>query len=294
MNLRQLECFQAVARHRNFTRAAAELGMAQPAVSVTIQKLEQNLGLILFNRQEKQIALTAEGRRLLDHANHILRQLLDAKREMAELGGLEQGEVSIGMPGMLGSYYFPPILMAFKHRYPDLKLNVLEAGTREIQKMLFNGELDLGIVVEHELPDGLEIHRFHEESMIVCVHREHPFAELSEVSYQQFFAEELALFKPGYFHREFIDQICQQQGLKPRIAFETNLIALTKAIVENGFAISTFLEMVIKDDPDLIAIPFAQPVRLKLAIACKRGGYLSRANRAFLEFMLGNLHSKAG
>ncbi|WP_426416678.1 LysR family transcriptional regulator [Aestuariirhabdus sp. LZHN29] len=286
MNLRQLQCLQAVARHLNFTRAAEELKMAQPAVSIAIQKLEHSLQLTLFNRQDKRIALTADGERLLHHADIILAQLRDAEREMAELGGLERGEVSIGIPSMLGSYYFPPLLMAFKHRYPNLKLSVVEAGTRAIQQMLFSGELDLGIVVDHNLPPTLETHGFHEEEMIVCVHQDHPFAGQPAISFEDFFAEELVLFKPGYFHREFIDRICTEHDLSPRIAFETNLIPLTKSIVENGFAITTFLKMVIADDSKLIAVPFADPVRLKLAIACKRGGYLSRANRAFLDFML--------
>ncbi|RRJ84293.1 LysR family transcriptional regulator [Aestuariirhabdus litorea] len=286
MNLRQLECFHAVAKHLNFTRAAGELNMAQPAVSIAVQKLEHALRLTLFNRQDKRISLTAEGERLLHHSRLILSQLRDARREMAELSGLERGEVSIGIPSMLGSYYFPPLLMAFKHRYPDLKLSVVEAGTRAIQQMLFSGELDLGIVVDHNLPDTLETHGFLEEEMIVCVNREHPFAQQPSVSVEAFFAEELALFKPGYFHREFIDQLCQAHQLHPQIAFETNLIPLTKSIVANGFAITTFLRMVIAGDSELVAIPFSNPVHLKLAIACKRGGYLSRANRAFLDFML--------
>lgn len=91
---------------------------------MAIAKLEQQLELRLFDRQDCNVRLTPEGEVLCRHAERLLLQMHQAEAEMAELKGLERGEVRIGIPYMMGSYYFPPILMAFKHRYPGLKIRV--------------------------------------------------------------------------------------------------------------------------------------------------------------------------
>lgn len=286
LDIRKLRIFHAVASHGSFTRAAEALPMAQPAVSIAVQKLEQQLDLLLFHRQDKKISLTAEGQVLFGHAERLLADLQQAQLEMDELKGLRKGEVRIGIPSMLGSYYFPELLMAFKVRYPDLKLTVEEAGTRDIQQMLDKGELDLGIIVRDQLPQVLEAEPFLREEMVVCVAPDHPFAEQDDVAVEDFFAEPLVLFKSGYFHREFIDRLAAGNNSDLQIEFETNLISLIRSIVRNGFGVTTFLNMVVADDPTLVARSFAEPVWLDLCIAWKRDRYLSHADRRFVDFLL--------
>lgn len=286
MDLRKLSIFAAVARHAGFTRAAEELHMAQPAVSIAVRKLEQELDLLLFHRQDRGIALTAEGQVLLRHAERILDGVREAQLEMDELRGLRKGEVRIGIPSMLGSYYFPEILMAFKQRYPELNLSVQEAGTRDIQRLIDAGELDMGIIVRDQLPDDLDARLFLRAEMVACVPKGHPFARAESVDFDAFFAEQLVLFKQGYFHREFIDRLASRSGNQLQVAFETNLIPLIRAIVRKGFGITTFLRMVVDDDPHLHPCSFAEPVWLDLCIAWKRGAYLSHADRSFVAFLL--------
>jgi len=107
MDTRLLTYFAAVAKYQNITHAAKALHIAQPALSVAIKKLESQLELELFRRNERKIALTHEGEVLLTHAKQILQQLDDATLAMKELRGLEKGEVRLGVPSIMGSYYFP-------------------------------------------------------------------------------------------------------------------------------------------------------------------------------------------
>lgn len=292
MDSRKLRIFYEVARQGSFTRAAESLQIAQSAVSIAVKKLEQQLNLLLFQRQDRQISLTSEGRVLWGHAESILAALDQAQLEMDELRGLRKGEVRIGIPSMLGSYYFPELLMAFKQRYPALKLRVEEAGTRDIQRMIDSGELDLGIIVRDQLPEHLEAELFLREEMVVCVPPDHPLVAQQQVSFDQFFAEPLVLFKPGYFHREYIDRLARRSGNRMQIEFETNLIPLIRSIVHKGFGITTFLRMVVEDDRGLVARSFAEPVWLDLCIAWKRGGYLAHADRQFVQFLLS--HARPG
>ena len=286
MDIKPLRYFQAIADANSFTKAAEQLHVAQPAISMAIKKLEAELDLTLFHRHERQISLTDEGKKLLQHSRRILQAIDDARLEMEELKGLTKGEVRVGIPSMLGSYYFPPILMAFRHRYPELDLSVIEGGTWQLQQMLERGELDLAIIVADVLPQELQARTFLREQMLVTVAKDHPLAQQTVVSYDDFFREELVMFKEGYFHRKVVDRLAAKTECTPNISFETNLIPLIKAIVTQGFGISTLLGMVIEEDPDLIGLPFEEPVWLDLSIAWRRNGYLSRANQAFVDFLL--------
>lgn len=286
MDLKQLRYFHEIVRLGSFTRAAESLHVAQPAISVSIRKLEAELELQLFQRHDRKVSLTAEGERLWVHAQRILQAAADARLEMQELKGLSKGEVRVGIPGMMGSYYFPPILMAFRHRYPHLSLQVIEGGTSQLQQMLETAELDLAVIVRDFLPDELEARVILREEMRVVVGLEHPLAQQTAVSIDEFFKEELVLFRQGYFHRKVVDRLAAEVGVKPLLGFETNLIPLIKSIIKQGFGISTLLAMALENDPDLVDLPFAEPVWLDLCIAWRREGYLSRANQAFVDFLL--------
>ena len=177
MNTRHLTYFVTLAKTKNFTRAAEILHIAQPALSVAIKKFEQQLDLLLFHRHERNVMLTDEGQVLLGHAKIILQQINDAKIAMEELKGLEKGEVRVGIPSMLGSYYFPEILMGFKSLYPNLKLTVVEAGTQSIRKMLIDGELDLGIIHNEKVPSSLAVEHIITSQMVAVVSEQHEYAD---------------------------------------------------------------------------------------------------------------------
>lgn len=284
-DLRALRVFLAVAEQGGFSAAARELNVAQSAVSQTIANLERRLELPLFHRHERRIGLTPEGEILREHAQQLLERAEAAHLAMRELHGLVKGEVRIGIPSMLGSYYFPPLLMGFKARHPGIQLTVVEAGTRRLQRMIKEGELDLGVVIDDASSQNLERRRFLREEMVICVPVDHPFARCKEVSTERFFHEPLVLFQDGYFHREFVDALAQQTGHTADIAFQSNLIPLTKAIVRQGFGITTFLRRVV-DEPELAAVSFSPAAWLDLSLAWARGSYLSRAEQAFVDFVL--------
>jgi len=178
--------------------------------------------------------------------------------------------------------------MAFKSRYPKLKLIMIEAGAQSIQKMLLEGEIDLGIIQAHNLPDELASEHLIRSQMVAVVNTEHEFADKKMLSYGDFFSQELIMFKQGYFHREKLDEICKKEHLSADFSFETNLLAVILKIVKRGFAISALLELATDKEPDIISIPFEQPIFLDISIAWRKKGYLSKADRVFLEFVKQN------
>ncbi|MEC6816660.1 LysR family transcriptional regulator [Photobacterium toruni] len=285
MDTRLLTYFTQLAETKNFTRAAKQLHIAQPALSIAIKKLEQELELTLFYRNERKVTLTQEGEVLLIHAKQILQKIDDATLAMKELRGLEKGEVRFGVPSMLGSYFFPQILMGFKSHYPNLKLTIVEAGTQSIRQMLLDGELDLGVIINQAVPESLQTEHLLRSQMVAVVSEQHDFANKQELSFADFFGQELVAFKPGYFHREMLDLVCEQHNLTPNISFETNLLPMILQIIRHDFAITALLELVTEHEAHLIPIPFAEPIQLDLAMAWRKQGYLSLADRTFIEYV---------
>ena len=286
IEIKPLRYFLSVADCLSFTRAAEQLHIAQPAISMAIKKLETEFGVTLFHRYERKISLTDEGHVLYEHARRLVKMADDTQLAMNELHDLTSGEVRVGIPSMLGSYYFPPILMAFKQAYPRLTLRVIEGGTWRLQQMLEAGDIDLSVIVAETPSEQLESHALIREQMMVTVSQDHKFARQSHVTPEEFFEQELVMFKEGYFHRKVIDRLAEQQQLSPNISFETNLIPLIKSIVEKGFGISTLLDMVIDDQDALVTRPFSDPIWLDINIAWRKNSYLSKANVTFLEFLM--------
>lgn len=184
------------------------------------------LELTLFRRGEKQVSLTEEGKVLYEHAKRIGQQFEDAQLAMDELKGLEKGEVRLGAPSMMGSYFFPRVVMAFKSQFPNLKITLIDAGTASIREMLLNGELDIGVINHDNVPDDLETDHLLASEMMAVVGKDHPLATQKSLTFEQFFEQDLIMFKSGYFHRDFIDQMCVKHDLDMSIAFETNLLLL--------------------------------------------------------------------
>ncbi|MET4696001.1 LysR family transcriptional regulator [Endozoicomonas lisbonensis] len=297
MNPRHLHYFVTLAETGNFTRASQKLHIAQPALSIAIKKLEHQFDMQLFHRNElhhneRRVTLTSEGSVLLIHAQRILQQIDDARLAMAELKGLEKGEVKLGVPNMLGSYYFPEILMAFKSRYPNIKLTLVEAGSHSIRKKLLEGELDLGIVSSDQVEDELVSKHLFNSEITAVVGKHHRFSGKSVLTFDDFFQEELAMFKSGYFHREYIDAVCRKYDFSPRYAFETNLLPMILSTVRHEFAITALLKMVADYEDDVIPIPFAKPIKLDIAISWRKNGYLSIAERAFIDFLTTEVNSQ--
>lgn len=291
MDIKQLNYLCYLHKFQSFTKAAKALNIAQPALSQSISRLEQELNVTLVERHLQHgqgIHLTAEGKVLHQHALLITNQFAQAKAQIQAMANLTQGEVRIAVPGMLGSYYLPSRLMAFKHQFPDLKLSLFEGGTRDALKMLEQEEVAIAIITEQDLKPEYESRLLTREEMVAAVSIDNQLTKLTSISLNEFLQHELVMFKQGYFHREWILNQASSLAITPNIAFETNLINLIKQLVAQDFAISCLLAMVLHKRDDIKALSFNPPMFLNLHIVWKKQRPISQADKAFVDFLLAN------
>ncbi len=287
MDKRQLQIFHSVVKEGSFTKAANALNIAQSAVSIAIQKLEQELGSILLNRSDRKVTLTAEGARLFVHAEKIIGQFQQAVQEITELSNLQGGQVRFGTPAMLGSYYLPEKIVAFRKLHPKINVQISGEGTRRSQQLISSGEIDMGVITMDNIPEALEVHCLLEkEEVVACVSPRHRFAEMNDLEFSSFIKEPLIVYREDYYLRELIGRLSELQGIKPKIAVETDLLRLMVCLVKEDLGLGFCLRRVAEKEPELVGIPFKQPIYLELGIAWKRNQYLSKANKCFVDFLL--------
>ena len=285
MNLKRLEYFCQLAVLGNFTRAARAVGIAQPALTVAIQKLEQEVGLKLINRADKNSLLTAEGEVLYKLATQLLSQAKQVELELEELKELERGTIRFGVSAMMGSYYFPKILTKFQQKYPKIKIHLVDQGTAALEKMLLNSELDLALVRGDLENPQLRYTELINEEVVAGMVSSHHLATEQTISLAQFCQQPLVLFHEGYFLREAVSQYAEKYHLSLDIRMETNLIELQKSLVRNEVGITTCLSRILENEKQMTSTPFDPKIEFKLSLAWKKNHYLSKASKVFMTYL---------
>jgi LysR family transcriptional regulator, low CO2-responsive transcriptional regulator len=173
--LRQLKVFQTVARHLNFSRAAEELHLTQPAVSAQVRELEGHAGLPLFERLGRRIYLTAAGRELVEQGGAILQQFRTAEEAMARLKGVEGGTLSVAVISA-GDYFFPRLLAEFTRRHPGVSLELTVQNREGLLKRLDENLTDLAVMVRPPEEDDMVAEAFAPHAYVIVASPGHPLA----------------------------------------------------------------------------------------------------------------------
>ncbi|MDO7642406.1 MAG: LysR substrate-binding domain-containing protein [Reinekea forsetii] len=283
-SIKRLEYFSDIAISGSFSKSAQRLGIAQPALSIAIKKLEEETGLKLINRGNRTMTLTSDGKVMLKHAHQILADLADAGRELTELRGLARGEINIGASAMLSTYFLPSVLIGFKQAYPGVRIRLVEAGTHTLEQMIVDGELDIALLQSVPPNDDIRYAAKLSEQVVACLPIDHELAQQSSISIEQYSQQPSVMFRQGYYLRDAVEQRAHQAKVSLNIQFETNLIDLLKQLVRSDVGIATCLAMIVENEADLCVRPFEPAIRLELAWGWKKNHYLSKAAQAFLTF----------
>lgn len=284
MDIKRLYYFTILADTGSFTRAAQQLGIAQSALSISMKKLEDQLELKLINRLERRMSLTTDGDVLLKHARCILENVEQAEKELQELKGLSSGVINFGVSAMLGSYFLPDALALFKQTYPGIQVNIHEAGTATLEKMLLEGQLDLALIRTDRPHEQIRSISLLQEEIVACIPEHHPFVSRQHITLSEFCQQPLVLFREGYFLREAVSCYCRQNQIEPNIQFETNLTELLKSLVKKEVGISTCLSLILNEQEPLTTVSFDPAISLELGLGWKSSHYLSSAASAFVKF----------
>lgn len=285
MELRQLQYFQSVGRLLSITKTADKFNIAQPSVTIAIQSLEKELGVQLLDRSHRRIAFTAEGHIFLQKVDEILSLLADSVRQMTDCSALNHGYIRMGITPTTSSVLFPRIFMEFHTQYPHINLTSVEEGSFAIVNLLEQGELDVGIIIISDLASELEILPLATEQVVLCLPTGHPLINRKNITFKVLNEYNFLLFKEDTYLRQIILQECKKNQITPNIAFSSSQIETIIGLVQEGAGITFLLEATVRKYADMVSRPLANPLTVQMGLAWNKDKYLSKASRAFIDFV---------
>jgi DNA-binding transcriptional LysR family regulator len=254
MKLDQLRVFMAVAEHLHFTRAADSLYITQPAVSASIQSLEEEYGVKLFHRIGRHVELTDAGEMLQIEAQKILDQVELTAQGLRELNDLQRGELKVGSSLTVGNYWLPRKISHFKQKYPGISINCTIANAEEIFSGTVSGLFDLGLVtgeIKPALSQNLAVSVIGQDVVTVVVGQNHPWFQRDCITLAELTDSCWIMREPGSGSRYMFEQSLQGWGVDPS-TLEITLILTTsemiKAVVEGGIGAAALPRSIVRSE----------------------------------------------
>jgi DNA-binding transcriptional LysR family regulator len=291
MDLNALRIFLLTADYQHITRAAEELALTQPAVSRTIQRLEQEAGLPLFERQGRRIALTTAGQVVQTYARRMMALERELEESLAMLRDLETGEVIISASKTTGVYLLPPIVARFRERHPHIALHLTILNSRQVVEQVVSWRADIGLIEgdRSALPAELVVEVVARDELVLIMAPGHRWSGLSEVTPVMLAESELLLREQGSGTREVIERAFWRQGVQlvPLLTVPEN--ETIKQLVMRGVGAAILPALVVQREVeagDVRRVPITGlDLHRELSLVWRADKQLSRAARAFCALL---------
>lgn len=287
--LRQLQVFEKVASLLNYSRAAEELYLSQPAVSMQIKQLEGHIGLPLFEQMGKKIFLTEAGRELFHYARNIAQQLTEMEAVFDEMKGLGRGKLTLSVVNT-ANYFTPQLLAKFCQRHPNINVILQVANRDAVLKQLSDNSTDLAIMGQP--PEGLDLNAesFMDNPLVVIAAPGHPLATIPHIKFAQLARETFLSREKGSGTRSAMERVFAQHAVQPRISMEMETNEAIKQAVQAGMGLGILslhsIELELETHRLVVLDVEHFPLLRHWFVAHRSNKRLSSAARAFKEFLL--------
>jgi len=236
MELTQLTYFLKVAEHGNFTHAAADLGVSQPALSRAISKLEEELGQPVFERKPRSVSLTDAGRLFQSRVEQVFEILSDAQAEITDDG--HTGRLRVGVIPTIAPFFLPPLLSSFAKHHPDAQVIITEDVTEQSLKRCAQGEVDVAILALPVSAKYLEVEPLFEEELLLMLPQGHPLSGQQQVTIEDVNAFPFVLLDEAHCLTQSIVSYCRQRSVQPLSVERTSQLATVQELVSLGHGVS--------------------------------------------------------
>ncbi|HHW36424.1 MAG TPA: LysR family transcriptional regulator [Bacillales bacterium] len=283
----QLLVFLKVAEVENFSRAAVELHMTQPAVSQHIQALELRMGTKLLERTNKYVRLNKAGEIVYHHGKKIFQTYQRMNELVNDLVFIGKGEVSIGASYTFGEYILPHIIALLRQEYPLIIPKITIANTHNIAEMIAQQQLDIGIVEGHFKQETLEIEPLAKDNMFIIVSKNHRLSNKTEIQLSELQDETWILREIGSGTREAAEKMFTLCDFTPKEIMEFGSTQIIKESVEAGVGISLLSHWAVRKEVHFESLKLLkvnkEPIIRNFSIIRKNTEFHTKASEVFLE-----------
>jgi len=284
-DFRQLECFCAIARTGSFTKAAEELGIAQPSLSEQIAKLEQSLGAPLFERLNRRVALTPPGEAILPIAQALLDDAAALPDHLERARAGVAGPLRVAAIPTILPYFLAPLLNGFCERFPRVELSLLEGTTNELIEQVLNGTVDIALVSLPVQSAGLVMKELFREPLYLAAPKDHPLTSASPVPLRKVSKERLLILKDGHCLRDETLAVCARARANFQAQFEADQFVTIFELIRGGFGVSIVPEMARRFSEGCTIVEFAPSASRRVGYIRLERRYVPKALDAFASYL---------
>ncbi|WP_400163185.1 LysR family transcriptional regulator [Brevibacillus sp. TJ4] len=289
MDTRYLQTFREVAKWQSFTRAGEVLGYAQSSITTQIQNLENEFGVILFERWGRKIRLTHAGEVLLGYTEQLLAMLDEAKAQLSDHAEMA-GTLSVGTVESLAAFYLPPYLQIFRKEHPQMRVQLHPGICADLRLGVKDGTYDFAFILDqrHEHPDLIHVD-LGEEELVVITAPGHRLAQAKRVEASDFSGENWIFTEAGCSYRTMIETVLREAGASVNSSLEFGSMEAIKQCVSYDLGIALVPKIAVVEEVkngSLAILPFSHPdVRVYRQLVYHKKKWMPQALRYFLELL---------
>lgn len=288
MELRQLRYFIEVAEREHVSEAAVQLHVAQSAISRQIANLEAELGVTLFEREGRNVKLTAIGKTFLEHTKTAIKAIDYAKEQIDEYLDPERGTIKIGFPTSLASHLLPTVISAFKVQHPNVAFQLRQGSYSYLIDSVKNRDVNLAFLGPVPLKEpGIDGIILFTEAISALLPTSHPLANRKSLRLQDLKKDNFVLFPKGFILEKIVVDACKQVGFSPNISSEGEDLDAIKGLVSAGMGVTLLPESTFYETTPrfTVKIPIEIPeIKRTVGIITPKNRELSATEKVFFNF----------
>ena len=292
VTVKQLRGFVAIAHTGSFAEACEQLHLSQPALSVSIRKLEEATGGLLFSRSTRSVVLTPEGRQFLPVAKRLLGDWSEGLEDLRQLFTLQRGKISVAAMPSYASNCLPSVLAEYGQHFPNIAVTILDVVMEEVIESVQSGRAELGITFRPDVLDGVDFQPLFSDRFIALLPPDHRLIEKPQLRLKDLLGGTLVVLNRGSSTRQWTDELIVKARLQPPQIFEAHQLTTVGAMVSAGLGVALVPALCAGQMCSLGAVcrPISGPgIEREVGVFTRRRHALSSAAQALLK-LLGPLY----
>lgn len=286
MTITQMQYFVAVCEYGTISKSAEILHISQPSISLAIKDLEEQFGVILFERENKRLVLSEEGKHMYAVTKDILKQISSLEVQMTDLGK-HRNQICISVPILTGSFLLKFFMKDFHKQYPDIQFITRQFITPKALKALDEGSCDMAIMVDEEkLPKSLEKKPIFDSEFVFCVNPQHPLAKETSLDLANLKNEPVILSQENSYMTKILKAEFYKTNAVPNILMYGVQLSLIRDMVSSGQAATFLIKELAEACPEMTTIPLTHKIPITFSLVWRKDKFLNKKTHTLIEHIL--------
>ena len=287
MNIRDLEYFYNLCQNKSFTKTAEMLFVSQPSITMSLNKIEKELGekLVIRNHSKTQLSLTEAGEIFEKRAHNALHEIREAKLEISRISG---AKIKLGVPPIIGAYFLPSFMKELDTNGLLEYIELVETGSTVMKNLLASGEVDIALIGSSSPinDNALNATILKTDQFMACTSNNHLLSNKHKINFNELKDERFIVLGDSYIHNKILKDLCLKNGVSTKNFYYTAEIQTAKSLIASGIGIGIMINMAVKNMISIKTISLVPAINFYISIAVKKEHYMTSKEKKIMEIML--------